>query len=735
MKNFFISILILLSLIISLNNSIAQSGWFWQNPLPQGNNLSAVKFNDNYTGWAVGSKGTILKSTNGGLNWYIQNSTVQENLSDLFILSDQKVIVIGNYGVVLQTTNGGSAWTLNLITPNPVLKKIIFNDPLNGFICGYSFDYRKGYIYKTSDGGINWNLNFISPDGEYFDKLFFWDSNIGFTGGSWYTYKTTNAGINWIQEYNGGIFGTEIIYKNFSTGLVVGGGNYGTDYGYISKTTNNGINFHTVLYYTDTVISSITHSISDTVYSTGYYGKILKSTDYGSVWNSLNSNVKENLNSIYFSSNSTGYAVGNSGVIIKTSNEGLNWTNLRNGITHIFISGIFLDHNTGWISGPAGVIKTTNGGTNWITAWDSISYRDLYPLLNFTDNNNGWLVYTYYLPKLYKTTNTGANWELIHTFTANSGERHYPYSVFFEDNNTGFISGQKELFNGGGFYHNGEVFKTTNGGSNWEILSFGNKVMYDVKFVNSTTGYLAGDGGNLWKTTNTGVNWNFLNLNISFNYKIFFLNPDLGWILGKQGNISRLSKTSDGGLNWEYLILPDNIPIITSFQFLDENIGWLCGKGGLIYATTNGGQNWIIQMNPTNQDLYSINFVNYNTGWICGSNGAILKTISGIKPVGINSNNNLTIKNFSLSQNYPNPFNPKTIINYSIPSNVRSQTSDVKLLIYNSLGKHIATLVNEKQYPGSYSVEFNGEGLPSGIYFYKLEADNFVETKRMVLLK
>ncbi|HMS66091.1 MAG TPA: T9SS type A sorting domain-containing protein, partial [Ignavibacteria bacterium] len=65
----------------------------------------------------------------------------------------------------------------------------------------------------------------------------------------------------------------------------------------------------------------------------------------------------------------------------------------------------------------------------------------------------------------------------------------------------------------------------------------------------------------------------------------------------------------------------------------------------------------------------------------------------------------------------------------------RRETQDVKLIIYNNLGMGVKTLVNDKQNAGSYAVEFNGEGLPSGVYFYKLEAGEFVETKRMVLLK
>ena len=85
---------------------------------------------------------------------------------------------------------------------------------------------------------------------------------------------------------------------------------------------------------------------------------------------------------------------------------------------------------------------------------------------------------------------------------------------------------------------------------------------------------------------------------------------------------------------------------------------------------------------------------------------------------------------FSLSQNFPNPFNPNTIINYQLAIN-----NVVSLKVYDALGKEVATLVNEKQNPGSYSVEFNSKGLPSGIYFYKLEAGDFVETKKMVLMK
>lgn len=90
----------------------------------------------------------------------------------------------------------------------------------------------------------------------------------------------------------------------------------------------------------------------------------------------------------------------------------------------------------------------------------------------------------------------------------------------------------------------------------------------------------------------------------------------------------------------------------------------------------------------------------------------------------------LTANDFTLAQNYPNPFNPATKIQYSIP-----QRSDVTLKVYDVLGNEIAILVNEEKERGVYSVNFDASGLASGIYFYKLQAGSFVETKKMILLR
>jgi hypothetical protein len=96
-----------------------------------------------------------------------------------------------------------------------------------------------------------------------------------------------------------------------------------------------------------------------------------------------------------------------------------------------------------------------------------------------------------------------------------------------------------------------------------------------------------------------------------------------------------------------------------------------------------------------------------------------------------NFNINSNVQTFRLDQNYPNPFNPNTIIKYIV-----SENSEVKLKVYNIMGKEIQTLVEQMQTQGSYEVKFNGGNYSSGIYFYALIIDgNVIDKKTMVYLK
>lgn len=96
----------------------------------------------------------------------------------------------------------------------------------------------------------------------------------------------------------------------------------------------------------------------------------------------------------------------------------------------------------------------------------------------------------------------------------------------------------------------------------------------------------------------------------------------------------------------------------------------------------------------------------------------------------VNTISNPIPSDYSIDQNYPNPFNPVTKITYQIPKN-----GTVTLKVFNALGKEVATLVNAEKTAGKYTVDFSGQGLSSGIYFYSIQSGSFRETKKMILLK
>ncbi len=101
-----------------------------------------------------------------------------------------------------------------------------------------------------------------------------------------------------------------------------------------------------------------------------------------------------------------------------------------------------------------------------------------------------------------------------------------------------------------------------------------------------------------------------------------------------------------------------------------------------------------------------------------------------VNDVKDDENNNTVPTDFSLSQNYPNPFNPITMINYQLPV-----TSDVNLRIYNQLGQKVATLVKKRQGAGNYQVAWDSSRFSSGIYYYRIEAGEFQDVKKMILLR
>lgn len=374
----------------------------------------------------------------------------------------------------------------------------------------------------------------------------------------------------------------------------------------------------------------------------------------------------------------------------------------------------FLNENTGYIVGEndidrGNVYKTTNCGVNWIklqtNPYINISIWNLY----FINVNTGFVLGYHY--KIFKTTDGGLNWTYsnapIHNFV-----QSYQAIKFF-DENSGYIGGRDGL-----------MIKTTNGGVNWLTMGMANSDIRSLHFWDMNTGIMNTYGGSFYKTTNAGISWNDYLWYYSF-YHMEFIDNYTGY-----ASDYFVHKTTNSGNSW-FTISPSSIRAYSLSVINNSLIYTGSYDSSIVYKTTNGGVNWIRQPLPT-QPLYfsveSVSFLNENTGFSCVRNN-IFKTTNGGN-VYINNISSGIPDGFKLFQNYPNPFNPSTNIRYQIKN-----SGLVTLKIYDIRGKEISILINENQKPGIYEIQFDGDNLPSGVYFYRIRAGDFVQVKKMALIK
>ena len=292
-------------------------------------------------------------------------------------------------------------------------------------------------------------------------------------------------------------------------------------------------------------------------------------------------------------------------------------------------------------------------------------------------------------------------------------------SVYFTNDNSGWAVGS-----------GGTILKTTDGGTNWiPQTSDTTEWLNSVHFTNDTTGWAVGGNGFegiILNTTDGGTNWNSQTGGTMLPLSSVYFTDDTGWAVGVGGTILN---TTDEGTNWNFQT-SGTTEDLYSVQFIDNNTGWAVGTNGAILYTTNGGTNWNSQIGGTKEGLFSVHFNDNNTGWTVGDSGTILKTTNGGVSFVEEQEIDEIATNYSLTNNYPNPFNPSTKIKYSVP-----KSSNVVIKVFDILGKEIETLVNEEKQTGTYEITWCAENLPSGIYFYRIQAGDFVETKKMILLK
>jgi photosystem II stability/assembly factor-like uncharacterized protein len=383
---------------------------------------------------------------------------------------------------------------------------------------------------------------------------------------------------------------------------------------------------------------------------------------------------------VSFPSENTGYSTAN-GITKKTTNGGYNWSSLSGGnLTGIF----FINDFTGWVVGYPGYIgRTTNSGS---FTQQQTGVQDRLNDVYFINPDTGWVVGgDFSVERIFKTTNGGLNWTAQTSGTANK-----LFSVYFIDANTGWSVGGPSA---------PKIIKTTNGGTSWFL-----------QFTSVTTPL----------------------------YSVMFADSNTGWAVAGYLGGETIIKTTNGGTNWFSQSSGDN-RYLRDCYVKNPMTAFAVGQSGKLIVTGNGGDNWYVINTGSSVELWSIDFANDSIGYAIGSTVVLKTTNGGI--TFVNNESNKVPDEFKLYQNYPNPFNPETIIKFSIPALSKGGVHDISVIIYNLQGKEITNLIpplrggQEGLAPGLYEVHWNASPYPSGIYFCRLAAGDYVQTRRMVLVK
>jgi photosystem II stability/assembly factor-like uncharacterized protein len=238
------------------------------------NDLNCVCFIDATTGWICGSQGTILKTTDGGTNWTPQNSFTVYNLFSLDFANESTGWVVGDGGTILKTTNCGTNWTQQNSPFSEIISAVDFVDSLYGWAATFASGATETTIIKTTDGGDFWELvtvPMLIPLPVF--SVDFIDRNTGWAVGYLeIIYKSTDSGSTWIEQQS---------------------------------------------WTSETLLYSVSFTDEHNGWTVGSGGLIDHTSDGGNIWETQSSGTTNTLQDVYFVNPTTGWIVGDNGLILK----------------------------------------------------------------------------------------------------------------------------------------------------------------------------------------------------------------------------------------------------------------------------------------------------------------------------------------------------------------------------------------------------------------------------------
>lgn len=412
-------------------------------------------------------------------------------------------------------------------------------------------------------------------------------------------------------------------------------------------------------------------------------------------WINSPTRTESHINAVYFLTEEKGFiTAGNS--VFMTTDAGASWSQSAFDSSQLYglvFESSFLGFVAGSRAGKGMVLRTTDGGQSWVEGL--VGFGNAYFDISFVDSENGWIFGEVgsQIGKVGRTTDGGITWmdQRVDAFGPMLGG-------CFVDESNGWAVGEQPSF-----------IRTTNGGSSWFEI--------DTVFLRSDSAVPMRD--------------------------VQFLDLQQGFAVGGIAERNVIQKTIDGGTNWSHKYFEPQFPEpefgvarLNDLCFTGYQTGYVAGRDfasgpeflGIILKTTDGGVSWSKQEIGSAHELNSVFFLTDSIGWAAGDWGTLIQTSNG--GVSEIEGGDQPFAGFSLLQNYPNPFNPFTTIRYSL-----SRRASISMRVYSVVGQEVATLVEGEKDPGYHEVKFNAVGLSSGVYVCRLTTGDFVQSRKLLLLR
>jgi photosystem II stability/assembly factor-like uncharacterized protein len=711
---------ICLALVFVLLCPYASGQWVQTNG-PYGGTLQRVACDSSGVLYTTHPRRGVFKSTDNGYRWLPANEGLS-GISTTHIAANSAglVFVASRQGGVFRSGNHGSTWT----SCYPALPETAMGGMTvcrRAVYVGTSedvFPVQGGRVFRSTDDGETWSV--ISPTwtGQTVNSIAADEGGTIFAGLDSSMYRSTDGGTTWAQIREA----SDTAYTSIALdqeGRVYAAATKGRSLQeHILRSTDNGATWQTLTQsWPDVYIGEILIHPSGTVLAATLGAGVFQSSDRGETWQQTNNGLNtRNVWGLGLTTAGDLLAATADGVFA-SSNQGLEWTRTTEGIdattvttlatnssgrvfAGVTFGGVFCSDDNGmlWTQRNTGLPADSNGST----ILNCIATGATAGVLAGTENG------------LFRSTDNGEQW--------------IPLDLGFPSPRVSAIVASPTGTIVASAWSHG-MSRSTDEGSTWAGVGPLGVSIYCLA-SNSTGHIFAGyydlalyDGG-IMRSTDQGLNWSPLPLGVSYFTPYALIVDTRDNVLA--ASINQVLRSTDNGISWTLSSMPWGI-MINSLAVDSSGRIYAGGSGRpAVKVSTDNGTTWQeMSQGLSGSDVEALLIDRTGCLFAGTSDHGVFRSAGSTSM----QDSRLAPQVCALSQNYPNPFNPTTTIRYELP-----KASHVALSVFDILGREIATLLNEEKSAGTYTVQWDASGVSSGVYFYRLRAGDFVQTRRMMLV-